>query len=213
MALDLRECNDTPSKEKSNVLEVRPMQTPGVAPVKKSDFAGRSMFFFAIATFGAAMDLITKQWVFAERGLPGENPPWWLVQDMVGIETAVNIGALFGMGAGFGWFFAGAAIFAGIAILIWLFHFRAAESLWLTIALGCVMGGIIGNLYDRLGLWYKPGMQPEWKSGVRDWILLRYGEYTWPNFNIADSLLVCGAIMLAWHSFSTPARSTSSPAA
>jgi signal peptidase II len=31
---------------------------------------------------------------------------------------------------------------------------------------------------------------------VRDWILLRYGNYTWPNFNIADSLLVCGAVML-----------------
>jgi signal peptidase II len=38
-------------------------------------------------------------------------------------------------------------------------------------------------------------------NAVRDWILLRYGAFTWPNFNIADSLLVCGAGLLLWHSF------------
>ncbi len=60
-----------------------------------------------------------------------------------------------------------------------------------------VMGGIGGNLYDRLGLWWKPGMPEAWKSGVRDWILFRYQTYTWPNFNIADSCLVIGAFLLA----------------
>jgi signal peptidase II len=63
------------------------------------------------------------------------------------------------------------------------------------------MGGVLGNLYDRLGLWIQPGYPEQWNSGVRDWILLRYGHYTWPNFNIADSLLVCGAIMLMMHAF------------
>jgi len=63
------------------------------------------------------------------------------------------------------------------------------------------MGGVLGNLYDRLGLWVQPGYPKQWASGVRDWILFRYGEYTWPNFNIADSLLVCGAIMLMLHAF------------
>ena len=63
------------------------------------------------------------------------------------------------------------------------------------------MGGIFGNLYDRLGLWWSPGMRLEWKTGVRDWILFRYGTFTWPNFNIADSLLVCGAAMLMLHAF------------
>lgn len=164
----------------------------------------RFCLFVFIALVGGASDLLSKEWVFQGRGMPGMTPPWWIVQDMVGIETAVNIGALFGMGAGYGWFFALASILAAVAILIWLFRFRAAYSLWLTIALGCVMGGIVGNLYDRLGMWHKPGMPLEWKSGVRDWILLRYGSYTWPNFNIADSLLVCGAIMLAWHSFAMP---------
>jgi signal peptidase II len=69
--------------------------------------------------------------------------------------------------------------------------------LWLTVTLGLVTGGILGNLYDRLNLHRLP---VPFAGGVRDWILLRYGQYTWPNFNIADSLLVAGAIMLAVYS-------------
>ncbi|MFO0923436.1 MAG: signal peptidase II [Pirellulales bacterium] len=160
--------------------------------------------YFVIAILGTAIDLATKQAVFSWRGLPGEQPPWWLIRNYVGIETAVNEGALFGMGAGYGRLFAIFSIFAAIGILVWLFYFQAVRSKWLTVALGCVTAGIGGNLYDRLGLWVSAGMPEEWNSGVRDWILFRYGQYTWPNFNIADSLLVCGAIMLAWHTFMTP---------
>jgi signal peptidase II len=158
----------------------------------------------AIAVTGAWLDLWTKQAVFAWRGLPGEQPPYWLVDGYVGIETAVNIGALFGMGAGHGTLFALFSVVAAAGIVIWLWHYRAIERWWLTVALGCVLGGIVGNLYDRLGLWYQPGYPLEWRSAVRDWVLLRYGDYTWPNFNIADSLLVTGAVMLAIHSFYTP---------
>jgi signal peptidase II len=171
-----------------------------VAPIPIS----RWIAFIALAIFGTAADLLSKQWVFAWRGLPGENPPWWIWEGYVGIETAVNTGALFGMGAGYGGLFAGMSIVAAAAIMIWLFGFRAANSWFLTIALGCVMGGIMGNLYDRLGLWYSPDMPVP--CGVRDWILLRYRHYTWPNFNIADSLLVCGAIMLAWQSIFSPSQ-------
>jgi signal peptidase II len=162
---------------------------------------GRLILFLTLAVVGSTADLWTKEAIFRWRGLPGDAPRWWLIESYVGVETAVNIGALFGMGAGFGFFFAIASIFAAIGVGSWLFIFGGARSLWLTIAMGLVMGGILGNLYDRLGLWYQDGMPEEWKSGVRDWILLTYGDYTWPNFNIADSLLVIGAGMLAWYSF------------
>lgn len=162
---------------------------------------GRLTLFLSLAIVGSGADLWTKAAVFQWLGLPGDAPRWWLIENYVGVETAINIGALFGMGAGFGFFFAIASIFAAIGVGSWLFIFGGARSLWLTIAMGLVMGGIIGNLYDRLGLWHQDGMPVEWKSGVRDWILLTYGDYTWPNFNIADSLLVIGAAMLAWHSF------------
>jgi signal peptidase II len=168
----------------------------------------RWTIFGLIALGGTTIDLWTKQRVFAWRGVPSpfgpSKEPWWLIENYVGIETAVNLGALFGMGAGFGSVFAILSVIAGLAILIWLSKFRAIESWWLLVALACVMGGIGGNLYDRLGMWYQTGYPPEWKSGVRDWILLRYEQFTWPNFNIADSLLVCGAIMLAVHSFMIP---------
>jgi signal peptidase II len=157
--------------------------------------------YIAIAAGGTIADLWTKDWVFKWRGLPGELPPWWLIEPYVGIETAVNPGALFGMGAGWGKVFAFLSLLAAAAILLWLSKFKAIASWWLVVALGSVTGGIFGNLYDRLGLWNPPADHPAWRSGVRDWILFRYEQFTWPNFNIADSLLVCGAIMLAIHSF------------
>lgn len=167
--------------------------------------------FTSLAGGGAALDLWTKHAVFQWRGLPGQLPPWWLIDGLVGIETAVNEGALFGMGAGFGSLFAMLSVLAAIGIIVWLARYEAIQSRWLTVALGCVMAGIFGNLFDRLGLWYQDGYPPQWRSGVRDWILLRYQTHTWPNFNIADSLLVAGAIMLAIHSFKTqPTPETSS---
>ncbi|MEM9645313.1 MAG: signal peptidase II [Planctomycetota bacterium] len=164
----------------------------------------RAIVFAALAATGGGLDLWTKEAIFAWRGLPGDRGPHWIVDGILGIETAVNIGAVFGIGAGQGALFAALSIFAAAGILIWLFWFRAAWSWWLTVALGMVTGGIIGNLYDRLGLWWESGYPAEWQSGVRDWILFRIEGMPmfdpWPNFNIADSLLVVGAGMLLWHS-------------
>ncbi len=160
----------------------------------------RWVAFLAIASTGTGADLLSKQWIFSWRGLPGENGPWWIIEPYVGIETAVNPGALFGMGAGFGLVFAALSVVAAVGIVVWLTRYRAIDSWWLTIALACVTSGIFGNLYDRLGLWNPPASRPDWSSGVRDWILFRYEQFVWPNFNIADSLLVCGAIMLVIHS-------------
>ena len=137
--------------------------------------------------------------------MPAHSETWWLWEPYVGIETAMNRGALFGMGPGYGWVFAALSIVAAIGIVLWLFWYGAARDMLLTITLGLVTGGIGGNLYDRLGLWQNPGVPGEWHNEVRDWILFRYGEFTWPNFNIADSLLVCGAILLLWHGLRHPA--------
>ena len=164
--------------------------------------SGRFRLFLAIAIVGGVVDLWTKAVIFRWRGLPTQSDIWWVWEPYFGIEPAVNIGAVFGLGAGQGHFFAVMSVLAAVGIVVWLFKFRAAESLWLTVALGLVGGGIIGNLYDRLGLWWQPGYPDEWKSGVRDWILWRINAtWTWPNFNIADSLLVVGAGMLLYQSF------------
>ena len=49
---------------------------------------------------GGAADLWTKSAVFSWRGLPGQSDVWWVVDEHFGIETAVNPGAVFGIGAG-----------------------------------------------------------------------------------------------------------------
>lgn len=134
--------------------------------------------------------------------MPWENSrEWWIWTDYVGVQTALNTGALFGMGAGKGTWFAVLSIAAAICILLWLFAAGAARDWFLTVALGSVSAGILGNLYDRLGFWHQDGTPERFRGAVRDWILFRYGQYTWPNFNIADCLLVCGAGLLVWHAF------------
>jgi signal peptidase II len=164
----------------------------------------RLVVFWLIAIGGCALDLLTKHWVFQWRGMPRAHNEWWIWEPFVGIETALNRGALFGLGGGFGRVFAMLSVAAAVGILFWLFYGGAARDRWLTIALGCVMAGIAGNLYDRVGLSWQPHMSEDWSSAVRDWILFRYGSHTWPNFNIADSLLVSGAAILLWHSFFPP---------
>lgn len=156
----------------------------------------RYVIFFGLGTLGTAADLVTKELIFNWRGLPGELPPWWVLEPYVGIETAVNQGALFGLGQGKGWLFAIMSMVALAGIWFWLFVYKACLSRWITVTMGLVVGGILGNLYDRLAI---PAIPVPYRGGVRDWILLKYQDYVWPNFNIADSLLVAGAIMLAIH--------------
>ncbi len=166
----------------------------------------RVVTFVLIALVGCVLDLWSKDAIFSWRGMPGQKDVWWLIDGYFGIETAVNLGAVFGVGQGKGTLFAALSVVASLGILIWLFRFGAIQSWWLTVALGCVSGGIGGNLYDRLGLWWQSqfllqGYPIEYQSGVRDWILWQAGDnWKWPNFNIADSLLVVGAAMLMYQS-------------
>ena len=160
----------------------------------------RYVIFFSIAVLGCLLDLASKAWVFSWLGLPG-GETYWIVRGIFGLQTSLNQGALFGIGQGMVWLFALLSVAAAAGILVWLFYHGAARDLLLTIALGAIMAGILGNLFDRLGL---PGLldyQGERVFAVRDWILVCYRQFHWPNFNIADSLLVCGAATLAWHMF------------
>ena len=159
----------------------------------------RCSWFIGLAAVGCLADLISKSWVFLSLGAPtGIQKIYWLIEGYVGLETSLNYGALFGMGQGRVWFFAVMSFVALFGIGCWLIKFKAVDDRVLTVTLGIVTGGILGNLYDRLGMW--SNFQT---FAVRDWIRLSYNydQYVWPNFNIADSLLVCGAALLVWHSF------------
>ncbi len=142
----------------------------------------------------------------AWHAAPGNE--YWVWDRVLSLETALNEGALFGMGAGLGWVFIALSVVAAAGIGYWVFFGAAGDDWTLTVALASITGGIFGNLYDRLGL---PGLI--WKRAsaghgvgdpvyaVRDWIHVQYGAFNWPNFNIADSLLVCGVGLLFWHAY------------
>ena len=161
----------------------------------------RYVLFVALATTGLAADLITKTRIFEHHFHPLQPgvSHWW-IKDVFGIQTSFNGGALFGMFQGGSMWLAGLSIIALCGILVWMFLFKMAQSRWLTVALGLITGGILGNLYDRMGFGYVENHPVETMYHVRDWIHFRLEGVPfcdpWPNFNIADSMLVTGAIML-----------------
>ena len=90
---------------------------------------------------------------------------------------------------------------------------RSSDSVkvWVGFLSPCITGGILGNLYDRLGIpslqWHAPlGREGDPVYAVRDWIHFRLdGVIDWPIFNLADSFLVLGAGLLLFLSFFPPA--------
>ncbi len=167
----------------------------------------------------AVSDLWTKHSIFEKyfpQGPFDANEPVWWIEGIFGIQPATNPGALFGLGSGYGWLFAGLSLVIFGFILAWSFWLGGARDRWLAFAFGLISGGIIGNCYDRLGWGYVEGRPGEIRYNVRDWILFQLEGVPyfdpWPNFNIADVGLVIGAVMLLLHTFfSSPPSEQSVP--
>lgn len=87
------------------------------------------------------------------------------------------------------WFFAGLAMLISAVIAVWLARLKHHETL-LAMALSLVLGGAIGNLIDRLAYGY-----------VIDFLDVYYGTWHWPAFNIADSAITLGVILMLVESF------------
>lgn len=149
--------------------------------------------------------------------MPGERPGIVLVSDVLTLETNLNEGALFGMGQGMGLVFAGVSVAAIVGILAVLRRPAMRGDTSLVLALALITGGIIGNLYDRLGLpglrWHAPPDRAgEPVMAVRDWIHFRLeGIIDWPIFNLADTWLVIGATLLVLVSLRPPPEAPVEP--
>jgi len=166
--------------------------------------------FFSVAALAAIGDLATKWAIFARLGMPGEQRGIVLVPGMLSLETNLNEGALFGMGQGLGAVFAAVSLCAIGGILMLVSRPATRNDRWLLLALALITGGIIGNLYDRLGLpglrWHAP-LERQGKAvlAVRDWIHFQLdGIIDWPIFNLADSWLVIGAGLMLLISLRSP---------
>ncbi|WP_263140385.1 signal peptidase II [Pseudomonas sp. RIT-PI-AD] len=97
------------------------------------------------------------------------------------------------------WLFALIAIGVSAMLVVWMKRLKAHET-WLAVALALVLGGALGNLYDRMVLGH-----------VVDFILVHWHDlYRFPAFNLADSGITVGAVMLALDMFRS--KKTGEPA-
>lgn len=83
------------------------------------------------------------------------------------------------------WLFSGIAVAASV-LIVHLLRKHAAETLF-CVALAFILGGALGNLWDRIAI-----------GEVVDFIQLHYAGYSWPAFNLADSAISLGAVLIVW---------------
>jgi signal peptidase II len=88
-------------------------------------------------------------------------------------------------------FFIGLAVIASVFICIWLKKLHRSQR-WEAIAWALVLGGALGNLIDRILYGY-----------VIDFLDVYVGDWHWPAFNVADSAITVGVVMLLLDSFRT----------
>ena len=141
-----------------------------------------AVWLYAVAGLTFLADRITKLW--AERALAG-RPPVTIIPDVLQLTYTTNSGGAFGLGQSAPWLFAAATILVAAAIVASSFRLRNGLT---AVALGLILGGGFGNLTDRAASGDGP------LSGrVVDFI----DFHVWPVFNVADSAIVVGALLLA----------------
>lgn len=145
---------------------------------------------FGLAGLIFLLDRLSKLWI--EKNLT----VWDTVTVIPGVFNIVhtqNKGAAFGFlsDSQSPWRFLvliglSAAVMAFLAVQLW----RAQDALYpggnlSSAALAMILGGASGNLFDRI-----------WRGSVTDFLQVFIGTYEWPSFNVADSAISCGAVLL-----------------
>jgi signal peptidase II len=146
-----------------------------------------------LAFITLVLDQISK-WLIIEKVMrpEGVSVTPFFSGKVIEVFPGFNLVMAWNRGVSFGMFNSdspyNALVFTAIALLIaggmvvWL---KKAETLYTRIALGLVIGGAIGNVIDRLRF-----------GAVADFVDLYVGTYHWPAFNVADSGITVGAIIL-----------------
>jgi signal peptidase II len=141
--------------------------------------------WLALSALVVALDLATKAWVTAvfRYGEVKEITPFF------NLVLVHNKGAAFSFLADAGgwqrWFFTGVTVVIS-AVLLWMLR-RQHANRPLAAALALVLGGALGNLWDRVTLGH-----------VVDFVQLHAAGYAWPAFNVADSAITVGVVLLLW---------------
>jgi signal peptidase II len=149
--------------------------------------------WLALSAVVIVLDLLTKHWVQSVL-TDGEQRP---LTSFFNLVLFHNQGAAFSFLANAGgWqriFFSAISVIAS-AVIIYLLRKHSNQKLF-CLGLALILGGALGNLYDRLTLGY-----------VVDFLYFHYQGYYWPAFNVADSAISCGVALMLWDSFKRPAH-------
>jgi len=131
------------------------------------------------------LDQFTKWFVVGSFELYEIRP----VGPFLDLTRLHNEGAAFGILANAGgwqrWFFLALAGAIGVAIVVWLRSLPARGQYWLAVGLALILGGAVGNAWDRFFDGY-----------VVDYLHFHWGDAYFPAFNVADIAITTGAIML-----------------
>ncbi len=136
-----------------------------------------------VALIVALGDQVSKAWVVENIPLNTTREIIAPLRDIFVLTHITNSGAAFGLFPQLSIVFTFVAFAVSVAIVFYYRSIPAGQ--WLVrVSLGLQLGGAIGNLIDRLRF-----------GSVIDMFYLRF----WPVFNVADSAIVCGVVLLMWH--------------
>ncbi|MBS1766281.1 MAG: signal peptidase II [Acidobacteria bacterium] len=143
------------------------------------------------AVLGA--DLLSKLWILS-RLQEGQTLP--VIPGFFNLSLGFNTGAIFGSLQGLPeWARAGIFTIAGIAAMVYFggLFLKEETAALERVALGLILGGALGNGLDRL-----------WHGHVVDFLDFVFGSWHYWTFNLADSAIVCGAILYGLYFLKRP---------
>jgi len=149
----------------------------------RSKIPNRAWLWYSLSLLIIVLDQLSKYWVSAslEYGQPV------VFTSFFNFTLLHNPGAAFSFLSSAGgwqrWLFTAIAAVVSLVLVVWLA--RVAHRRWEALALALILGGALGNLYDRVLLGY-----------VVDFIVVHYKGCYWPAFNLADSAITLGAGVL-----------------
>lgn len=145
----------------------------------------RWALFLGLAAAVVVVDQLTKAWLTGMLA-PGEQME--VIGDLLRLIHGRNDGAIFGLFRDQALLF-GLVSLAVVAAIVW-FHRASGRSLVMSLTLGLLLGGAIGNMIDRFRLGY-----------VIDWVDAGIGDLRFYTFNVADSAITAAVLLLLLTAF------------
>ena len=154
--------------------------------------ASAKLLFLLVAGAALAVDLWTKALFFSHSDSFARNTAKAVIENFFYIKSAQNKGGVFGTLQEHTFLLAALSLLALIVAGVILFRLKRRQ-VWLHIALALIIGGALGNIYDRL-LLKTPG--GEAAHYVRDFLDFHILGFDYPIFNAADAFICVGAAMV-----------------